>query len=293
MNIHPAAAALRDRLTGALVAAAATPLPAVAGTDPTVMKTYFGGLIDDGADSLAICAHTGRGPLLAGDDRRAVINSALATGAPVLVGVTGPDTAAEAAALGAAGVLVFAPDGDALAAHDAIWQAGGLPLIAFDLFRHPYPSAVRDRLLEHPGVAGLKLARLHDAIACQDGIDASRAAGRLPLTGEDRMFGASLLWGADAALVGLAAAAVPTTASVLRAFRDERFAEFVAASAALDRFASVLFGDPVDGYVQRLLWIAAAEGRIPQSCATDPWAPALPADDQDRVLATWRLVVSP
>jgi 4-hydroxy-tetrahydrodipicolinate synthase len=288
------AAALRDRLRWRLVAAAATPTDRSGRLDPAVLTGYLRSLVDDGAHALAVLAHTGRGPFLDPAVRREVIRRAVATGVPVIVGTTDDGPAAvraaeQAADLGAAGLLVFAPAGtDPLGHHDALWRAGGLPLLAFDLYTRPYPRAVRAELLDHPGVAGLKVALLHDAIACQEAIAATNAAGRLAVTGEDRMFGPSLLWGAQAALVGLAAAAVPITAEVLDAYARGDHARFVPASVRLDRLAAVTFTEPMEGYVQRMLWIAAAEGRIPDGHAHDRHGPPLPPDDRERVLTVLR-----
>ncbi|MFG1954030.1 dihydrodipicolinate synthase family protein [Micromonospora sp. NPDC048830] len=291
--IAPAAAALRDRLRWRLIAATATPMDSGGVVDPAVLDRYLRGLVADGADALAVCAHTGRGPYLDLATRDLVIRCAVDTGVPVIVGVGGRPgehtdevtaQAARAAAHGAAGVLVFPVDGDAVAHHDAVWRAAGLPMLAFDLYTRPYPAAKLAALLAHPGVAGVKVARLHDALACQAALAAAHRADRLAVTGEDRMFGPSLLWGAEAALVGLAAAAVPVTAVVLRAFADKRYDEFVVAAADLDRLAGVTFTEPMDGYVQRMLWIAAEEGRIPASQAVDPHRPALPDGDRDQVL---------
>jgi len=275
--IHTSAAALRDRLSGRLIAATLTPR-SDAGIDGTILRGYLSSLIVDGTEALAVAAHTGRGPYLTAAERDVVVTAAKGFGVPVLVGVEDAGQARHAAALGADGVLVFPPLSGAVALHDEIWQAGGLPMIAFDLYLRPYPPGVLTEIVAHPGVAGLKLARLHDAIACQRGIAVARAAGRLAITGEDRMFGASLMWGAEAALVGLAAASVAVTADTLRAWREGRFADFVAASARTDAFAESTFFEPFDGYVQRMQWIAAAERRIPHEFATDPYAPPLPGE---------------
>lgn len=291
--IAPAAAALRDRLRWRLIAATATPVDASGAVNAHVLDHYLRGLVTDGADALAVLAHTGRGPYHGESTRDLVISRAVDTGAPVIVGVGGrpgertDDVAAQAvraATLGAAGLLVFPVDGDPVAHHDALWRAAGLPMLAFDLYLRPYAEPVLAELLRHPGVAGVKAARLHDALACQAVLAAAHLADRLAVTGEDRMFGPSLMWGAEAALVGLAAAAVPTTARVLRAYADKCHDEFIAASADLDRLAEVTFTAPMEGYVQRMLWIAAEEGRIPADHAGDPYAPALPDGDRDRVL---------
>lgn len=290
--IDPRAAALRDRLRWQLVAATATPT-GPDGFAPDVFASYLRGLVADGAGALAVLAHTGRGPFQPAEVRDQVVQIARGVGVPVVAGVGGAAgetldsvvrQAQRAAEVGADGLLVFPPSGDAVAWHDALWRASGLPLLAFDLYVRPYPLPVLTELLRHPGIAGLKVARLHDAVACQAALGAANDADRLAITGEDRMFGPSLLWGAQSALVGLAAAAVPVTSRVLRAFADKEYADFVAASATLDRFASVVFGEPVEGYVQRMLWVAAAEGRIPAGFATDPQAPPLPGGERDRVL---------
>jgi len=288
--IDSAAAGLRDQLTGRLVAAALTPRRPDGTVDPPLLAHYFGGLVDDGVEALAVAAHTGRGPFLSGTERHGVIRAAGRSAVPVLVGVSGDLATAvaqgrQAADLGAHGLLVFPAGDDAVAYHDALWRAAGLPLIAFDLYTRPYAEPTLRDLMRHPGVAGLKVARLHDAIACQTGIAAARAEQRLAITGEDRMFGPSLMWGAQAALVGLAAAAVDVALGTLTAWREGRFADFAAASARTDALAEATFRPPYDGYVQRMQWIAAAEGRIPPDAATDPQAPTLPDDEQERVTA--------
>ncbi|WP_327091100.1 dihydrodipicolinate synthase family protein [Nonomuraea sp. NBC_01738] len=280
--IDARAAGLRDRLRGALVAAAATPMTADGRVDLDVTESYYRALLASGADALAVLAHTGRGPYLSLDLRASLIARARATGAPVLVGVsagTAGRSAAEhakvAAELGADGVLVFPSDGDRVAEHDAVWRAAGLPMIAFDLYTQPCPPEILRRIVSHPGVAGLKTALLSDAMACQEAIALTREADRLALTGEDRMFGPSLLWGAEAALVGVAAAQARVTAEVLRAFRGSDLRAFDRASARLDRLAAATFTAPMEGYVQRMLWLAADEGLIPASHAFDPFGPGL------------------
>ncbi|MGP4101558.1 dihydrodipicolinate synthase family protein [Nonomuraea sp. KM90] len=288
--IDPRAARLRDRLRGALVAAAATPMTASGEVDLDVAEAYFRGLAAAGADALAVLAHTGRGPFLPPDVRAGLIGRACRTGLPVIAGVGGGSTpAAEeakvAAELGADGVLVFPSEGDRAALHDEVWAAAGLPMIAFDLYTAPCPPAVLRAIVRHPGVAGLKTALLSDAMGCQEAIARTREADRLAITGEDRMFGPSLLWGAQAALVGIAAASVETTAAVLRAFEGDDLRGFERASARLDRLAAATFTAPMEGYVQRMLWVAAAEGLIPESHAVDPYGPGLPDGERAGVLA--------
>ncbi|SEG97219.1 4-hydroxy-tetrahydrodipicolinate synthase [Nonomuraea solani] len=289
--IDARAARLRDRLRGALVAAAATPMTRSGEVDLDVAEAYYRRLTASGADALAVLAHTGRGPFLPPDVRAGLITRARRTGVPVIAGI-GPAeptvNARVAAELGADGVLVFPSPGDRLALHEEVWAAAGLPMIAFDLYTDPCPPAVLRDILRHPGVAGLKTALLSDAMGCQETIALTRASDRLAITGEDRMFGPSLLWGAQAALVGIAAASVETTAAVLRAFEDDDLRGFEKASARLDRLAAATFTAPMEGYVQRMVWLAAAEGLIPEPHAFDPYGPALPDGERARVLAAAR-----
>ncbi|MEU6779849.1 dihydrodipicolinate synthase family protein [Nonomuraea angiospora] len=281
---------LRDRLRGALIPAAATPMTASGEVDLDLVSRYLAGLVADGATGLAVLAHTGRGPYLAPDVRAAVIERAVALGVPVLAGVGGgaEDPVAQArvaAEAGADGVLVFPSDGDRVALHEEVWRAARLPMIAFDLYTRPCPAGTLRELLAHPGVAGLKTALLSDAMGCQRAIALAREADRLAITGEDRMFGPSLLWGAEAALVGIAAASVGVTAAVLEAFAGKDLRAFEEASGRLDRLAQVTFTEPMEGYVQRMLWLATAEGRVPESHSHDPYGPPLPAEERAVVVA--------
>ena len=88
------------------------------------------------------------------------------------------------------------------------------------------------------------------------------------------MLGASLLWGAEAALVGIAAASVEVAAATGRRHLGGDAASFLIASSALDALAAVTFRQPWDGYVQRMLWVAADEGLIPEDMAFDPLRPS-------------------
>ncbi len=294
---------MTERLRWSLVAAPATPMRADGSVDVDVCGAYFDQLVRTGAGGLTIAAHTGRGEHVPTDVKAELVRNAVQTGVPVVAGVGAiepapgapPDTewAAAAAAAGADALLVFPPtnpdDAEAtLDHHEQVWQAVRLPLVVFDLYSRPYPLDVLARLLDHPGVAAFKPARLHDAVACQEGIAAARARGRLVLSGEDRMLGASLMWGAEGALLGIAAAAAQVSAAAVAAFaasvhtsaRDAA-ARFLEISAVVDELARVTFRPPYDGYVQRMLWIAADEGAIPEEFAVDPYRPDS-LDDAER-----------
>lgn len=280
----------------ALVAAALTPITTSGDRDERVTAGYLESLLADGARGLAVAVHTGRGAGMPMDARAGLIRRAATLSPIVVTGIWAGDdverAAGVAAAAGATALLM-----EAAHPHDAAREverldvasaASGLPLIAFDLYARPYGRHVRQAVLAHAGVHAYKPALLHDAIACQEGIDDAVAAAVIVLTGEDRMFVPSLLWGATGALVGIAAAATPVTARALAAV-SAGADDVAAASRALDALARVTFRPPFDGYVQRMAWVAADEGRIPWAYAIDPARPSgLRDGERDHVLAVAR-----
>lgn len=304
---------LVDRLRGGLVPAILTPLDGRGALDVGVLARYVEG-VATGSAALAVWAHTGRAAYLTGEQRETVLRTAVdRTDLPVIAGITAPaGTAAtekavtervlreaeRAAGLGASALLVFPPvalavDPDRESAaqriHDKLARSFDLPLVLFYLHGgaggFPYAPPLLRALLSIPQTAGIKLATLDAAVTCQDVIRLVRDefGDRLAITGEDRMYGPSFLWGAEAALVGIAAAATELAGAVVDAWTSQDAARFVEASGRLDRLAAVTFKSPIEGYVQRMLWVAAWEGSIPEEWARDPFGPALPTGEREAV----------
>ncbi|APU15766.1 MULTISPECIES: dihydrodipicolinate synthase family protein [Actinoalloteichus] len=260
---------------------------------------------------VAVWAHTGRGLRLARPDRLRVLDTfRQATALPIVAGVgvpaegTGTSAdetvrmAVDAAEHGADAVMVYPPsalrgsvhrDAEVLRLHERVAEAVDRPVIGFYLHGeaggYEYPPSLLAELSALPAVAGVKLATLDRAMACQDAIGEIRRHDRLAITGEDRMFGPSLMWGADTALAGIAAARLDLTASVLRSWNDGAHAAFQRDSAALDRFAAVTFRSPIEGYVQRMFWAAVHEGLLSEHAAHDPFGPPLPPHERHAVSA--------
>lgn len=310
------AAALARRLDGQSVPAVLTPMTADRQLAAAALERYASAITAEPVGGVAVWAHTGRGPYLTVSERRRVIATFRdSTAVPLIAGVApsvGDDgdpveavlaVAAEAVAGGADALLVFPPrpfaerpDREAalLRLHERLAAEFGLPLMLFILHAaaggYAYsPTLLRD-LLALPDVMGVKIATLDSAMTCQDVTTLVREEfpDRLAITGEDRMFGPSLLWGAQAALVGIAAACVHLTTDLVSSWcgsgsggaeRDG----FVAASQLLDRFAAATFIQPIEGYVQRMLWAAEAEGIIPADAACDPFGPGVPAAEREHV----------
>src|SRR5262245_38136399 len=128
--------------------------------------------------------------------------------------------ACRAAELGADAILVHPPtavrdstecDSLVMRYHDRIAQAG-LPLVVFYLYEAAggisYSHTVIAELLARPDVLGIKIATLDSVMTFHDvaRLVQARAPGKVVITGEDRFLPYSLMCGAQAALIGMAAA---------------------------------------------------------------------------------------
>jgi 4-hydroxy-tetrahydrodipicolinate synthase len=237
---------------------------------------------------VAVGVHTGRGPHLTPDDRRRVL-SAWRRGLPdrvVVAGAWDEASAREARAGGADAMLVFPRREDPVAWHERL--ARELPVMLFYLYEAAggvaWSMGVLRELLALPGVLGIKVATLDSVMTFQEiAAVVKETPGKLLVTGEDRFLGYSLMLGAEAALVGMGAALTDIQAALLRARRDGDWPRFVRLSALCDDFARATFRDPMEGYVRRMLWAAAADGAFARDACDDPWGPALPDSERRAV----------
>lgn len=300
-----AVAAVRDDLRGGLVAATLTPFHPDGTVARSAVAPYAAALAAQGTRALAVGVHTGRGSRLAGADLEWLVREfGQASGLPVVAGLALPPGGAPVDDLlplavrlreaGARALLVSPVPGTDLAGtvelHGRLGAEVGLPLVAFVLYQRAsgcqYDVETVAELVRLPWVCGVKLALLDDAMACQDLLAGALAAApdTLVFTGEDRMYGPSLMWGAHAALLGIAAALPDWSAAVLDSWTDGDHAAFVAASARLDALARLTFREPMEGYVQRMAWVAAWQGILPVEVAIDPFGPPLPEAERRRLV---------
>jgi 4-hydroxy-tetrahydrodipicolinate synthase len=242
---------------------------------------------------VAVWAHTGRGPHLEPEQRRAVLATWRAA-LPDRIVVAGADSLAmarEAKQGGADALLAFPPRADPVDHHEALSRE--LPVIAFYLYEAAggvaYDDATLHAILDLPGVVGIKVATLDSVITFQRIAAVLKShPDKLLVTGEDRFFGYSIMMGARVALIGMGAALTDLQARILHAWRDREVAAFFSLRAVLDAFGATTFGAPVEGYVRRMLWALAAEGVIPEDACDDPWGPPLAAAERDAVRAAVR-----
>lgn len=276
-------ARLQDRLVPAV------PVPfRGAAIDTEAQRGYTRWMAGQPIAGVAVWAHTGRGPHLSAGDRRLVLDMwREALPDQVLVAGARDITMAIEARRGRADALLAFPQrDDSVAYHQRLSRE--LPVIAFYLYEAAggvaYDDATLRRILDLPGVVGIKVATLDSpptferiALVLRD------YPTKLLITGEDRFLGDSLTLGARVALIGMGAALTDLQAELLRRRAAGDSAGFTALSAVCDAFGAATFGDPVEGYIRRMLWAAAAEGAIPDAACDDPWGPPLDPAEREVV----------
>lgn len=245
---------------------------------------------------VAVWAHTGRGPHLTAEQRREVLETwrEALPDRVVVAGARDITMAIEARRGHADALLAFPERNDPVSHHRRLSRE--LPVIAFYLYEAAggvaYDDATLHAILDLPDVVGIKVATLDSVMTFQRIAALLRShPDKVLITGEDRFYGYSVMAGATAALIGMGAALPEAQAELLHAWRDRQYDRFVALSALCDRLAQATFVEPMEGYIRRMLWAAAAEGAIPLEACDDPWGPALPEREReivDQVIADAR-----
>jgi len=256
--------------------------------DEHAQSDYAHWMADQRVAGVAVWAHTGRGPHLTSQQRRLVLDT-WRTALPhkiIVAGANSVEMARDAKRGGANALLAFPRREQTIAYHEELGRE--LPVIAFYLYEAAggvdYDDETLHAILSLPTVIGIKVATLDSVMTFQRIAAVMRDhPDKLLITGEDRFLGYSLMMGARAALIGMAAALTDLQTSLLsaRAGGDDRV--FMRLSAQLDAFAQTTFTNPMEGYIRRMLWALAADGVIPEDACDDPWGPALPAAERDEV----------
>jgi 4-hydroxy-tetrahydrodipicolinate synthase len=278
---------LFECLDGGLIPAVPVPfrgeqLDSVAG------RSYARWMAGQPVAGVAIWAHTGRGPHLSPEQRRDVLETwrEALPDRIIVAGARDISMAIEARRGKADALLAFPQAEDPVGYHQRLSRE--LPTIAFYLYEAAggvdYDDGTLHRILRLPNVIGIKVATLDSVMTFQRIAAVLREhPDKILITGEDRFLGYSLLMGARAALIGMGAALPDLQADLIRARQAEDWSRFVSLSDLCDRFAQTTFIDPMEGYIRRMLWAAAAEGAIPAESCDDPWGPQLPSEERSAV----------
>ena len=278
---------LAERLDGGLIPAVPVPFRGDE-MDGAAQRTYGRWMARQPVAGVAVWAHTGRGPHLNANVRREVLDTwreAMPDGV-IIAGARDIGMAIEARRGNADALLAFPVREDPIGYHRRLSRE--LPVIAFYLYEAAggvdYDDPTLHAILELPDVIGIKVATLDSVMTFQRIAAVLRShPSKLLITGEDRFLGYSLLLGARAALIGMGAALPDVQADLLRARAQEDWPRFIMLSEICDRFAQTTFIDPMEGYIRRMLWAAAADGGLPADACDDPWGPPLPKDERDAV----------
>lgn len=174
-----------------------------------------------------------------------------------------------------------------------------IPFIFFYLYEAAggieYSLDFLARLLERENIVGIKIATLDSVMRFQD--IAALLRKKFPdiilITGEDRFLPYSFQMGAQAALIGMGSVFTSLQKKMIRAWTDGRFKEFHKMARKVDDFSRTIFTRPMEGYIQRLLYVLARLRIIRKEAIFDPFGPKLPKDDFqriDKVLSELRLL---
>jgi len=258
---------------------------------------------------VAVWAHTGRGLHLSEDIARQVIEDwRKGLSDKLLIAGVGSrnkeqatsevlEMASSALAYGADALLVYPPSWlkenssqDALIIeHHSRLAELGVPLVLFYLYEAAggisYNLDVLDQLLSLPNVVGIKMATLDSVMTYQDVSSHIQVhhPGKLLITGEDRFLGYSLLRGATAALIGMGAVCTELQAELITSHVGRQAERFLELSAAVDKLAEVLFVQPMEGYIGRILFALSKLGIIPEDAVYDPWGPRLNPNELESI----------
>ena len=313
---------VKHRLTRGLIPATPVPFDSDGKLHLRAHESYLRYMSAQSIVGIAVWAHTGRGLLLDSDTARQVMQdwrNALphkvliaGVGAPVdtLDSQRATTSSLRMAELainhGADALLVYPPTwlrthqlrDKLITQHHLRLSEIGVPIVLFYLYEAAggisYSVEVLDELLSLPNVVGIKVATLDSVMTYQDIAEQlhTRHPDKLLISGEDRFLGYSLRRGAQAALIGLGSVCCELQANLLKAHFDRNAARFLELSDAVDRLAESLFIDPMEGYIQRLLFALVHLGVIPIEGAFDPWAPDLRPDEFDQIGSAVNAVVA-
>jgi 4-hydroxy-tetrahydrodipicolinate synthase len=278
---------LASRIEWGLIPAVPVPFRGTA-LDAAAQRAYAGWMAEQPVAGVAVWAHTGRGPHLGAEQRREVLEcwrEAL-PGRVVVAGARDITMAIEARRGRADALLAFPQRSDPVGYHRRLGRE--LPVIAFYLYEAAggvaYDDGTLHAILDLPEVIAIKVATLDSVMTFQRIAAVLRShPDKLLVTGEDRFLGYSLMAGATAALIGMGAALPDLQAELLHAWRDRQWERFVTLSALCDRLSQATFVEPMEGYIRRMLWAAAADGALPREACDDPWGPAIPAGEREAV----------
>jgi 4-hydroxy-tetrahydrodipicolinate synthase len=282
--------------------------------DEKAQKSYIEYMKTQDVSGFAVWVHTGRGLLINEEQREYIMKSwreafpekliLAGVGANIADCMKFPDPeeeyikrsvsmAVKAKELGADAVLVFAPiifknkkhmEEKIVSYHKEIAKVE-LPIVLFYLYEEAggisYSKNVLRELLSIDEVIGIKMATLDSVMTYQDTAEfiKNEFPEKMLITGEDRMFGYTIMRGAEGALVGLGSACGTLQKRMMDAYYCKNFGLFIELSGKVDKLAECTFVKPMEGYIKRMLTVLNLLGVIPKESTYDLFGPIEELDD--------------
>jgi len=305
----------KSRLYGALIPAVPVPFKKDASVDWESQNKYIHYLKIQPIEGVAVWAHTGRGLFLDRKTRNSILREwreQLPKSRFIVagIGVRPYETLSDREYLkntekmlqdaidgGADLIMPYAPTRyrnikdkeNKILEYYRLIDHSRLPIVLFYLYEEAggieFYKDLLEKLLNLENVVGVKLATLDSVITFQDITDLIRK--RYPditvISGEDRFLPYSFQIGADAALIGMAAACTGMYKEMIRAWINNRYKKFYSLAQRVDEFGSATFREPMEGYIQRILYVLAKLGIISPEAVFDPYGPQLSHEDFERV----------
>jgi 4-hydroxy-tetrahydrodipicolinate synthase len=264
---------------------------------------------------IALWAHTGRGLLISKELREYTFKSwrkALSpdkmiicgAGSRMLEGISEEEylnntleMARHAKELGADALLCYPPvfyrdcanqDDKIIEYHKKIAELQ-MPMVLFYLYKEAggisYSEAVLEALFNIENVIGIKMATLDSVMTYQNvsNLIKNKFPDTRLITGEDRMYGYTLARGGCGSLVGLGAACQKLQSDMMDAYFNEDYSAFVKLMVDVDKLAECTFITPMEGYIQKMLYILYLQGIIPEEAVNDPYGPGLTAEEKENI----------
>jgi 4-hydroxy-tetrahydrodipicolinate synthase len=292
---------MNDINLGGLIAATVTPMNEDYSLDHDSLRRYVRWLVEQGVHGLAVNVDTGEGPHLFPEERLEALSTVVdevSGRAVVVAGLAATFTeqavriSKDTAALGVDAFLVFpipayqgAPLGPEIPAgyHRAIFEATGVPLIAFQL--QPAlggviyePDAIA-RLIEVDGVVAIKEASF-DAKRFVDTVGLLRGLPKAVtiLNGNDNFLLEAYMLGAEGALLGFGTLAVAEQVEMLNAWRARDLDRAIDLGARVQALCDAIFAPPVRNYRARLKHALTQLGLIDRAVVRPPLMQLDPAE---------------
>ncbi|WP_040210888.1 dihydrodipicolinate synthase family protein [Clostridium polynesiense] len=278
-------------------------------------RNYVKWMNEQPVNAVAIWAHTGRGLKLSKEQRAVVFNEwrnglddekiiLCGVGANIKDGIKDEDyikeavdMAYEAKDLGADLIMPYAPtlfrgredqDEMILKYHKEIAKVG-LPMVAFFLYEAAggvnYSLDLLRELFKIENVIAIKMATLDSVMTYQNVSNMIKEENLdiALITGEDRMFGYTLMRGAKGALIGLSSIYTKLQKDMLNSYFIGDYKSFIEKSELVDNLAEHTFYAPMEGYIERVLYILAQKGIISKEAVNDPYGPGVKESERVRI----------